>query len=71
MRGSGLHSWEAGSGVQRETADTSQVTTQELRAKGSRDTGGAAGDERLLEGGMVPAEGDSWRPPAPMPQDQR
>lgn len=49
-----------------------QVTTQELRAKGSRDTGGAAGDdERLLEGGMVPAGGDSWRPPAPMPQDQR
>ena len=33
MWGSGLHSREAGSGVQRETVETSQVTTQELRAK--------------------------------------
>lgn len=66
MRGSGLHSWEAGSGVHREgDTDTSQVTTQELRAKAAEVQGW------LLEGGVVPAEGDSWRPPAPIPQDQR
>ena len=47
---------------------TSQVTTQELCAA---EVQGCSLGEGLPEGGMPPAEGDSWRRPAPIPQDQR
>ena len=35
------------------------------------DVKGCSQGEGLPEGGMPPAEGDSWRRPAPIPQDQR